>query len=103
MFYIQGQVISDQFHQVHVIWSLRRSFREEYGKFWEFGNLREGGPLSPKVNVKILANLNFLVKTKYVPKGLKCKINTKKKFLIRGSQKGGVGGPPLGKISQIIP
>ena len=34
-----------------------------------------GGPLFPKVNVKISANFNFLVKTKYVPKVLKCKIN----------------------------
>ena len=39
---------------------------------WEVGK-GGGGPLFPKVNVKILANLNFLVKTKNVPKGLKCK------------------------------
>ena len=40
---------------------------------WEVGE--GGGPLFPKVNVKILANFNFLVKTKNVPKGLKCKMN----------------------------
>ena len=34
----------------------------------------------------------FFVKTKNVPYGLKCKINTKNFFWIRGSQKGGVGG-----------
>ena len=42
------------------------------------------------------------MKTKNVPKVLKCKINTKIFFWIRGSQKGGVGGPTFGKNSQII-
>ena len=42
-----------------------------------------------------------MLKTKNVPKVLKCKINTKNFFLIRGSQKGG-GGPTFGKNSQII-
>ena len=42
------------------------------------------------------------MKTKNVPKGLKCKINDNIFFRIRGSQKGGMG-PPLGKNSQIIP
>ena len=57
--------------------------------------------LFPKVNVKILANVNFLVKTKNVPKGLKYKINTKK--FNKGFPKGGVGVPPFEKNSQIIP
>ena len=43
--------------------------------------------------VRCQKNLNFLVKTKNVPKGLKCKINPNF-FLIRG--------PPFGKNSQII-
>ena len=32
------------FPNIYLIWSLRRSFREENGKFWEFGNLR-GSPI----------------------------------------------------------
>ena len=77
-----------------------------------------GDPLFPKVNVKIYKlfsiqinidavkkkywqNFNFLVKTKNVPKGLKCKINYIF-FLNKGFLKGG-GGPPFGKNSQIIP
>ena len=61
------------------------------------------GPLFPKVNVKILANFNFLVKTKYVPKVLKCKINPTFFFEFKGFPTVGGGGPPFGKNSQIIP
>ena len=44
-----------------------------------------------------------MLKTKNVPKVLKCKINTKIFFWIRGSQKGGGGGDPtFGKNSRII-
>ena len=50
---------------------------------------------------KYWQNFNFLVKTKNVPKGLKCKINTKK-ILDKGFPKGGGGGPTFGKNSQII-
>ena len=57
-----------------------------------------------KIDIRdALKNFNFLVKTKNVPKGLKCKINDNIFFLNNGFPKGGDGGPPLGKNSQIIP
>ena len=66
----------------------------------------KGGSPIPKSKCKNIGKiLIFLVKTKNVPKSLKCKINTKNFFWIRGSQKGGLGGgggPTFGKDSQII-
>ena len=55
---------------------------------WEVGE--GGGPLFPKVNVKILAEFYLFGETKNVPKGIKCKINTNF-FLDKGFPKGGVG------------
>ena len=67
---------------------------------WEVG--KGGGPLFPKLNVKILPIFSVFGENQNVPKGIKCKINTKIFFWIRGSQKGG-GDPTFGKNSQIIP
>ena len=50
-----GNIWSILSPKVHLIWSLRRSFREENEKFWDLGTWGGGG-LSPKENVKILAN-----------------------------------------------
>ena len=104
MFSIQGEVISDQFYPLKFIWfwvSLRR-----YGKkrpvFWEFDPWGGGGSPIPKSKCQNSDKiLTFFVKTKNDPYGLKCKINPKIFFRLRGSQKGG-GGPPFGKNSQKI-
>ena len=103
MFSIQGEVISDQFYPLKFIWfwvSLRR-----YGKKTVcFGNfaLEGGGSPIPKSKCQNSDKiLTFFVKTKNDPYGLKCKINPKIFFRLRGFQKG--GGPPFGKNSQKIP
>ena len=102
MFCKRVGVISDQ---IYHIWFL--SFQRKGGSFGNLGSGRGGGvPYSQKNMKKYWQNFNFLVKPKNVPKGLKCKINTRIFVWIRGSQKGGwggLGGLPFGKNSQIIP
>ena len=54
--------------KVHLILSLSSSIREKNGLFWEFCPWGGGGPLFPKVNVKIVTKYQlFLVKTKNDP------------------------------------
>ena len=48
-----------------------------------------GGPLFPNLEAKIPPKSDFFEKNKIAPYGLKCKINHKKIFQLRGSQKGG--------------
>ena len=80
------------------IWSLSWSLRGKSRRCWEFcpWECVYGGIFFSQKSEK-WQNVNFLVKTKNVYKGLKCP----NFFWTRGSQKG--GGQPLGKKSQIIP
>ena len=53
MFYMQGEVIFDQFY--HLKFILFGGSVVHFGKKTRsFGNVFEGGPLFPKVNVKML-------------------------------------------------
>ena len=102
MFSIQGYVISDQFYPLKFIW-FWVSFRRYGKKTVCFGNfaLEGGGSPIPKSKCQNSDKiLTFFVKTKNDPYGLKCKINPKIFFRLRGSQKGGVEGGVrhLGKI-----
>ena len=56
MFYIQGEVISDQCYHLKFI-RFGDSVVHFGKKTRSFGNVFEGGPLFPKVNVKILAKI----------------------------------------------
>ena len=107
MFYKGGMVISDQIvhliiiHRYSTIVALilcHNKIRHYLGIFPKRGG---GGPLFPKLDVKMSPKMWFFVKTKNVPYGLKCKINTKFFFVNRMSQKGGWGGVrPFGTNSQ---
>ena len=107
MFYKGGEVISDQF--VHFIIIQRYSpiiamirFKNKIRYFLGSFPKRGGGPLFPNLEAKIPPKCDFFEKNKIAPYGLKCKINHKN-FQLRGSQKGGVGGPQFGKNFQKIP
>ena len=52
MFYKGGVVISDKFYHLKFICFC--SFQRKKREIWEFGKWERGGPLFPKVNVKIL-------------------------------------------------
>ena len=106
MFYNSGEVISDQFHHI--------TLDSKSGKFWKksaktrsFGNFFhcEGGgsPIPKSICQNSYQKVNIFVKTKNAPNDLKGKINHTFFFGNRGSQKGGRGGPTLGKNSQKIP
>ena len=89
------------FKDTHLLspWS---DLKIKYGIFWEvFPKGGRGGPLFPNLEAKIPPKSDFFEKNKIAPYGLKCKINTKNFFGIRGSQKGG-GVRTFEKNSQII-
>ena len=75
------------------------AYKKILGKFTKVLGFGKTPPPHVGKNSQIVSFFLF----ENVPKVLKCKINTKNFFWIRGSQKGGVGGgPTFGKNSQII-
>ena len=74
-----------------------KKLRDYLGIFLKGGG---GSPIPKSGSKNTIQKMIFFVKNKIAPQDLKCKINDKIFFWIRGSQKGGMGGGArhLGKI-----